>query len=508
MMLPFFVSLCGFSREVFMRAIAMVKRLLIDRFAAIPCLNKTSVFFALLTPLLALADATPRPQDFAYGTPIIVQTPVPLQEVAIPQRVYEMVTRTDLSDLRVFNHDGAVLSYTLSPPAPTHSNEQPIKVPFFPLPGDIVEGAESFSLQFRTGESGTVLDLRAGTQNGNVLAGPLAYLIDASHIERGIEQFTLQWDEMTPWSVNTTVTLQSSSDLATWQPFGKPFPILRLRHGNATIERNTLRLGNAHGRYYWLKFAPSSPRIELTSVQVQRVAAQTPPAREWKQLVGTRGTNPLTAPSSVFLYDAGGAMPIDRFRVSLPRQNIAASVQVHSAQNANGPWTLRSQGVVYRISTSEQEAVQDDLPGAGTPSNQRWFMLTVSEGSEGLGADVPTLAVSWIPHRVVFIADGKAPYVLAYGNGSIKGTQQGSTPSLNTLLGGALGPPAKDAKLGQEQSLGGDGRRHISPLPTYTWKKILLWSVLLIGVGVLVYMSVRLARNLRASDTPSPPPPT
>lgn len=508
MMLHCFDLLSGCGRVVLMRAFAMGKRFLPWKFSVLSSLNGTSAFLALFTPLLVFADATPRPQDFAYGIPITVQTPAPLQEIAIPQRVYEMAAQTDLSDIRVFNRDGAVLSYTLSPPAPMRSHEQPVNVPFFPLPGDIAQGAEAFSLQFRTSESGTVVDLRAGTQNGAAPAGPRAYLIDASHIERGIEQMTLQWDPMTPWSVNTSVTLQSSSDLSTWQSFGKSYPILRLRHGNATIERSTLHLGNAHARYYWLKFEPSSPRIEITAVQVQQVSAQTPLARESKQLVGTRDINQSTAQTSGFLFDAGGAMPIDGFRVSLPRQNIAASVQIRSAPSSKGPWTLRSQGLVYRIGTSGQEAVQDDLAGAGTASNHRWFLLTVTEGIEGLGEDIPTLAVSWIPHRVVFIADGKTPYVLAYGNGSIKDSKQGRTPSLNSLLGGALGPSSKDATLGQEQSLGGDGRRHVAAPPSDAWKKILLWSVLLIGVGVLIFMAVRLAGNLRASDASSPPPPT
>lgn len=507
MTLLFFVLLCRLGREVSVQVWMIGTCFLTDKFPTVSRTNGVSIFWVLvLSPLIAHADALPRPPDFAYGIPITARSPAPLQEIAVPQRVYEAVTQTNLSDIRVFNHTGDVLSYALSSPAPARSREQPVNVPFFPLPSDIVEGAESFSLQFRTSESGTVVDLRSGAQRGTASAGPLGYLIDASQIERGIEQITLQWDEMTPWSVNTFVTLQSSGDLATWQSIGKPFPILRLRHGSATIERNTLHLGNTHARYYWLKFAPSSPRIELTAVRVQPVAAQTPPVREWKQLMGTRDAKESTAQASAFIFDAGGVMPIDGFRVSLPRPNIAASVQVRSAPNANGPWMLRSQGIVYRIDTSEHEAVHDDLPGAGTLSNHRWFLLTVTEGFEGLGADVPALAVSWIPHRLIFIADGKAPYVLAYGNGNLKSTQQGSTPSLNTLLGGALGPAAKDAVLGQEQQLGGDGRRDIAPPPSNTGKKVLLWSVLLGGVAVLMCMALRLARNLRASDTPSPPP--
>ena len=55
----------------------------------------------LLTP--SLAEAAPKPMDFAYGAPLSLEGSGAVCRLSVPREVYEAVTRHDLADIHVFN---------------------------------------------------------------------------------------------------------------------------------------------------------------------------------------------------------------------------------------------------------------------------------------------------------------------------------------------------------------------------------------------------------------------
>lgn len=460
------------------------------------------MIFVCIVPFTQIhAESIPRPQDFAYGLPVTVQHAAPLQEFNIPQRVYEMVTRDDLGDVWVFNHDGDVLPHSLRTPALATTDGKTLSLPFFPLLNETSAPSNAVTLHFRTDQNGTLLDLRNGVPTNLTST---SYLVDASSANRGIEKLILSWSESTPYTLNTRATLDSSHDLSDWRPVSGLFPILRLRHGDATIERRTLHLPSGIGRYYLLKLSPPTPPIELTAVHAQLISEITPASSEWKTLAGVRDPNQ----PAEFEFNTGGMMPVDRIQVKLAHVNTVAAVEIQSAANQHGPWTYRASGLIYRISNEGQETEQEELILTKTPSPHRLFKLIVKEGIESLGHEAPALVVGWTPHRLTFMVRGKPPYLLAYGNIGIVNSQQGVTNLLKTLPASPSDRPTLDASLGVEQPLGGDIRRQPIPPPSNAWKKAILWLSLLSGVTILMVMALRLARTMRDSVPPQQNPPS
>lgn len=457
--------------------------------------------YVCIAPLTQIhAESIPRPPDFAYGLPVTVQHTAPLQEINIPQRVYEVVTRDDLSDVRVFNHDGDVLPHSLRTPAAATTSGKTVSLPFFPLFSAANTVTETITLHFRADQNGTVLDLRNGAPASPPSTTSASYLIDASSVSRGIDKLILSWSVDTPYTLNALATLESSHDLAHWRPVNGLFPILRLRHGDATIERRTLLLPSGSSHYYLLKFSPPALPIDLTAVQAQLASEITPASTEWKTLIGVKDANQ----PAEFEYNTGGTMPVDRIQVKLAHVNTVASVEIQSAANQHGPWAYRASGLIYRISSEGQETEQEELILTKTPSPHRLFKLIVKEGIESLGRDAPALVVGWTPHRLTFMVRGNPPYLLAYGNIGIVNSQQGVANLFKTLPASPSDQPTLDASLGVEQPLGGDIRRLPAPLRSNIWKKAMLWLSLLSGVTILIVMALRLARTMRASAPPKP----
>lgn len=61
---------------------------------------------SLLLAANAVSGASPTPDDYSQGIEIATPGGMPLVETAVPDAVYQAVTRADLGDVRVFNAEG------------------------------------------------------------------------------------------------------------------------------------------------------------------------------------------------------------------------------------------------------------------------------------------------------------------------------------------------------------------------------------------------------------------
>jgi hypothetical protein len=128
------------------------------------------------------------------------------------------------------------------------------------------------------------------------------------------------------------------------------------------------------------------------------------------------------------------------------------------------------------------------------------------------------LFAGWVPHRLVFVARGRAPFTLAYGNRDAVP----SSHSMDTLIRGyrqnaassglesvkmtqvASVPPTrlKSRDLQLPSALGGA----VIALDSVAIKKIILWSGLVVAVLLLGWMAWRLIRQMEAAPRDDIPP--
>jgi len=108
------------------------------------------------------------------------------------------------------------------------------------------------------------------------------------------------------------------------------------------------------------------------------------------------------------------------------------------------------------------------------------------------------LKISWIPHHLVFLARGEAPYQLAYGSAKIK-SPEASMDRLFDSIGKEQTHLVRKVLPGNETEIGG-ANNLIPQAPPFPWKKFLLWAVLVVGVLILAWMACLLYRQMNASD--------
>jgi len=443
----------------------------------------------LLPALLCLlasvgAAAQERPDQFAYSVPLELSEGSALYQIELPRSVYEGVTRGDLGDVRIFNGQGEVVPHAWEPrPAPGTEPAPWVEVPFFPLRGKPGTPAEHLDIRAQRSASGTIVRI-VSSETGKTAPALLGYLVDATAFKRPMHALELDWRESGE-GLSGNLRVEASDDLQRWRTLVPAAPLLSLEFGGHKLQRKTVDLPAAQYKYLRLSWPAGQEPIELTHLSIRPSDTLLEPARQWKQV-------PVRAADKTgdYRFEPGGHIPVDRLRVTLPEVNTLVPAQVLARNADDQPWQILASGVLYRLTHEGREVVNADL-SLGRSDWQQW-LLRIDPRGGGLGSGVPEIEVGWVPRQLVFVARGRGPFSLAYGNARADPADL----AIQTLVPGWRSDAelkAATATAGPQQMLAGP--RALRTAPDYkTWA---LWGSLVLGVVLLGWMAWVLARELR-----------
>ncbi|MBC7983717.1 MAG: DUF3999 family protein, partial [Candidatus Obscuribacterales bacterium] len=191
-------------------------------------------------------------------------------------------------------------------------------------------------------------------------------------------------------------------------------------------------------------------------------------------------------------------LPVREINLELPQVNTLVRAAVFSRAQPQDEWQRITSATFYRLLNGTQEIRNRTL--ALGPSTARYWLVQIAPNGGGVGNGMPVLTAMWEPQRLLFVARGRSPFLIAFGSNQI----QLGEATFDALLSGENDRNAATdfvqpsvAQTGQLIELGGAGRLNSTP-PT-DWKRWLLWSVLVVGVGLLVWMARRLLQETNAS---------
>jgi hypothetical protein len=188
----------------------------------------------------------------------------------------------------------------------------------------------------------------------------------------------------------------------------------------------------------------------------------------------------------VYVWQLPVALPLERMKVASPNPTAWRPARCTAVDDSNAPWQLIDSGLLYRLTQNGQDVVQDEMELPGDVVQQ--LKLEVDDRGGGLGNDAPKLSFAVRATQVVFLGRGAPPYSVAIGNATIKGANlplSTLVPGVTQEKLGSLG----SAKLTVHACGGGAAPPVAAGLD---WKRIGLWSVLVLGV--FFWAGWRLAR--------------
>jgi hypothetical protein len=438
----------------------------------------------------ALCDEVPAesPRDYAFGRSLDTSAPSQWYRVMLPLAVYAQSTSPDLHDVRVFNQSGEPVPFSLIAATRPQASVQSTALRLFPLDASPLAPASD------AGDSDKIL-LRSRNGVEIVLEGQKAaaagqhYLLtlpEQASGELAISQLQLLWN--TPQSSwQGTASVYYSEDLKRWYTLGEDMPLLDVASGQDRLKLDRIDtetvLSPDANRYLMVVLNAQSQGITLTGVNAISAAAQADPEE-----IGLEGEGePLSASEAQWRW--ARPQPLHAVSISLNGEGVLP-VEIAWRSSEKDAWHPLKKEVIYRLEGKTSGPVS--LSGG----------LVQAVKITTLNARLPEYLPSVTGHRdrydLVFNAQGKAPYVLAWGNGAAKPAKV--EPDM--LIPADLRKTYDMANLPQadvvdDVALGGEARLTATSAADRESRlnTLLVWGVLIAGVILLAGMAWRIWRE-------------
>ena len=443
-------------------------------------------------PMAIVAAASEKPGDFEVRAPLTLVGKGPYYQVTLPIDAYFAAQSFELRDVRLFNAQGDAMPFAMlgrqwhGEPTLERSS-----VTWFPLYGAGTAPDSLPEIRVERRADGTVVSVNGGESGAGGSPKLRGYLLDVSQNKHALRALELDWDAAVTGFQQLSV--EASNDLQHWDTWVGAAQLARLEYNGERIERNRIELLAGRADYLRLMWREPSVAPALNSVTLA-TSSERPEPLAWSAAM-----DPRRSGANEYEWEFPRRLPAERLRIALPSVNLLVPVEVWARDDgrAQAQWRLITKTVLYRLQTDAQEWRQDEVSLSGQPFTA--LRIKVDARSGGLGSDVPTLAVGLTPRRIVFLARGGEPYVLALGNSQAAAADLPLTtliPAYNT----ANAPPISSATLG---SLGATEAGRAAAPPDggplrFGWRTAILWAVLLAGVGTVAAMALYLLRQIKA----------
>jgi len=454
---------------------------------------KKSHLLWLLWPLAATAT-----DDYAWQWPLQLSQPdAGVHEITLSDEVYRAAYWRDLRDVRVLDADGRVVDSARYPAPEGGTITERIDLTWFPLPIEIRADAD-LNLAVQRDASGRVIAIRETATSAATAADP-AWLVDLGKDTGRVRALFVEWSDPEA-QFDLRYRVETSADLRQWQVQDADVRLVQLHHDQRVLRENAFRLSMRTQQRY----------LRLTPLQARGVPALKALRGEVVRAVESDDWQWLSLPVQAqgedgFEYHAPGFFPVQRLDVELPANSSVIWRVFNSDPGSAGqevwPWRMQAERWETRniqMAGQPQRSAPLELRSEGEV--KRHWRLQPATGA--LPPTAPVLRLGWRPGRLVFLAQGRAPYQLVAGNARAE-ENVAHGAGVIALRGDAIanGRPWQpgEAHPGARQIRAGEAAYQPPPTPR-DWKTWMLWGVLLVGVMVVVWFALNVLRG-------SAPPP-
>ena len=463
----------------------------------------------LLAGAALAAPGQDRPQDYGWSMPVTVPTGAGIVKLALPREVYLHASSASLADVRLFDADGKRLAYAIgAPPAQSATQRTNIPVRIFPVTGAPATGDGLQGIDIRTADDGRLLSVstRAGTAAATAALQALILDLGKQTQDKRIAALRFTPPARTD-NYSAQVLLEVSDDLKQWDAIGTTTLNWLSNSDTQTLANDSIAFAPRAFRYARLSWQAGEPLAfaAITAQAVSETDIAAPRATvvlrglPSKQANEWRYATPLAIPAdsvALQLTQTNTVLPVTlgvyRQNSYVPRHRLHLRQQARPAQGAYFDPLLST--TFYRIGLDGKERISGDLAMPVTQTNQ-WVLQTSTE--HPLSADnAPALRLGWTPATVVFLASGKPPYQLAFGNGNAAAVAQPlaqvapgfRADELLALKTASAGPLKPNGGVAAPAPVTKDGA---------PWRLTALWAALLLGVAVLGFFAWRLLSQMK-----------
>ena len=453
---------------------------------------------SLLLGLAAVA-ALAAEQPHRMRAEIQPVNPGTFMQLPLPPSAYAHSLQPNLTDLRIVDATGARVPFSLLPPrdAVRHEDQLLRDARLYALPRRTAPGA-ALGLPLQVEVQGDRVRVRPIT--GTAAAVPRespGWLIDLGErdpAQPAPRSLRLAWAE--PAAFSAAFDLDTSATLRSWRSAGSG-QLLSLPASTGALVQREVPLPADADRFLRLVWRDTSAAPRLTGVQAVTTRARSEERDPLLRLDLQPGFEPAKGDAPAALHvDLGGPLPLRTLALHLPPGTQVLPLRVQARNGGNEPWRDIGSGVFYRL--QREQSADSVAPPLALAGSARYLRLQVDVRSAPPDPSQTRVLVEVAPLSLVYAVQGTAPHTLLAGSAdAAPGALPLATlvPDLErerTRFGRAeLGPWVEDSVAAQAA----DRRARQARL-----KPVLLWSVLIAGVGALGFVVWRLTKEKPAKQ--------
>jgi hypothetical protein len=468
--------------------------------------------FTLFVPIAALCAATataaqrrdlaePPPlsiTDFEFKYPLTADDEGRVYRVHITNDIFRRLRRSYDADLAVFDSDGNAVPFIVrdversypprGKPLPGGSRTE---VPLFSLPTAGGPAGSMMDVVISAGEDGQVIEIR-GNGSESYDSGGGKFLIDLSKLgappeRRPITGYSLEIPLPDGEDAAAWVDVYASDNLRDWRQIAWKEPLIRLKRGDDLVTSGVMELkSSGPARYLMLETG-----IRELPGAVAVSAIITEPEVGIRQDAESFKGMPDDESRSV-IYDTGGAFPASEVNFILETPGIYTA-SVSSRKGGSDEW--RHHGEIHLSFIKNDAGESRNAPVQARRTNDRFWRLIPRDRHI---SPPPMMLMLWRPKELVFVAQGRLPYILAFGSdkdspglarpdlmkialGGVEDRDMAETAAEETPFSSSAGP-AVSMEQGEAE-------------PGGQWTKYVVWAVLVGGALLLSWMAWNLIRK-------------
>ncbi len=439
--------------------------------------------------------------DFAEG--IVLECPegATACRYNLPDYVYDMLVYPNYADIGMFNSDGRSVPFTLqhkeSDMVSSKERQTPSELAFFPIfhekPKDQSVGS---SWSIVADSKGALINLglesRKSVVDSNEKKTPLFYIADCSALEHMPSRLSFLWNG--PENHVFHVGIDGSDDLETWNTVVLSSVLAEIRRDGHMLLKRDIPLPVVRYKYLRIKRKNETDRIlfkGITAYFEEDYVKEAP--RHWTRLNARKGSDS----GSGTVYRLEGHRPVDRLRINFPDKNTLVNAEISSRVSHEKTWQPLFKGVLYFLDV-DGSALENCIVSFSVVSHTE-FRLKIDDGmGEYWEKTRLDLTAGYLPHEVIFMAQGNGPYTLAYGSGKAwNGEDEKRTMNvfLRSMDDDTKKKMVKESRFVTKKTLGGPEQLK-NNMDRLTLNRMFLWIVLATAVVLCGYMALTLQRQM------------
>jgi hypothetical protein len=444
---------------------------------------------ALVPGLLLAAGlaAAAGPRDYARQWPLSTSE-AGAYAVTLSEDVYRAAVQRELADVAAFNADGDALAFGPMPSsyAAPPGTWRSARWFFLPREGAGPGAAQDLRLLVRRSPRGeltldaSVRGARTAAQSGRDV------LIDVQAQGQQVDALNFEFSPDAP-AFSAELRVEASDDLRTWRTVASGAPVALLRQGSQTLLRRQVELDAGPATFLRVRVSGDGAPLPLRAVELRLRSAGEVARPRWLAIPFVRRDG------RGFVYRLPARVPAEQLDVQLGADNAVATLFVQSRDAEPQAWGPRGTLTAFRLRGAGLDLVNEPLPLALTRERE-WRL----ESPSSL-ARPPVLRIGYVPERWLLLTQGRAPYVVTAGSGRARREDfplEALVGQVRAKYGPDWQPPR--VELGPGEAAGGEAA--LVPEAPARARTFVLWAVLALGAGAVIFMVLRLLRS------PAPPP--